>query len=197
MGSAGGRQDDIAIGTPVILSASHRGRGTSKVYLPVEFPAVADLDVTNALVDAARELGDPFRVGIGFTRDAYYVQDKALNELLKKVGVVAASKKPRSSLSWASAGACGSAPWSRQTLTFGCRCSRHWKKKRRCTERGKRKRSRSPCARCSCWLRGVFTRRLCFSLVSDSGRAYPPCSGNASQCIVPGALYDSIGFVTA
>jgi len=93
VGSAGGRQDDIAIGTPVIITASHRGEGTSKVYLPVEFPAVADLDVTNALVAAACEQGNPYRVGIGFTRDAYYVQDQALNELLKSVGVVAAEQE--------------------------------------------------------------------------------------------------------
>ncbi len=93
VGSAGGRQDDIPIGTPVIITAAHRGEGTSKVYLPVEFPAVADLDVTNALVAAAGEAGEDYRVGIGFTRDAYYVQDKQLNELLKSVGVVAAEQE--------------------------------------------------------------------------------------------------------
>ncbi|MBI5029350.1 MAG: nucleoside phosphorylase [Chloroflexi bacterium] len=93
VGSAGGRQDDIPIGTPVIMTAAHRGEGTSKVYLPAEFPAVGDLDVTNALVEAARETGEPYRVGIGFTRDAYYVQDRALNELLKSVGVVAAEQE--------------------------------------------------------------------------------------------------------
>ena len=93
IGSAGGRQDDIAIGTPVILTAAYRGEGTSKAYLPAEFPAVADLDVTNALVQAARETGEPYRVGIGFTRDAYYVQDQALNQLLKEVGVVAAEQE--------------------------------------------------------------------------------------------------------
>ncbi len=93
VGSAGGRQDDIPIGTPVVITAAHRGEGTSKVYLPAEFPAVADLDVTNALVDAARETGEAYRVGIGFTRDAYYVQDKVLNETLKQAGVVAAEQE--------------------------------------------------------------------------------------------------------
>ncbi|MBI5305173.1 MAG: nucleoside phosphorylase [Chloroflexi bacterium] len=93
VGSAGGRQDDIPIGTPVIITAAHRGEGTSKVYLPVEFPAVGDLDVTNALVAAAHETTEPYRVGIGFTRDAYYVQDKPLNELLKSVGIVAAEQE--------------------------------------------------------------------------------------------------------
>lgn len=93
VGSAGGRQDDIPIGTPVIITASHRGEGTSKAYLPVEFPAVGNLDVTSALVDAARETHAPYRVGIGYTRDSYYAQDKALNDLLKSAGVVAAEQE--------------------------------------------------------------------------------------------------------
>jgi uridine phosphorylase len=93
IGSAGGRQDRIPIGTPIILTAAHRGEGTSKAYLPAEFPAVADLDVTNALVKAARERGEPYEVGIGFTRDAFYVQDQALNQILKDAGVVAAEQE--------------------------------------------------------------------------------------------------------
>ena len=93
VGSAGGRQKDIAIGTPVVITASHRGEGTSRAYLPPEFPAVADLDVTNALVEAARESGFPWRAGIGFTRDAFYNQDQALNQLLTRAGVVAAEQE--------------------------------------------------------------------------------------------------------
>lgn len=93
VGSSGGRQPETPIGTPIILTAAHRGEGTSKVYLPPEFPAVADLDVTNALVAAAQETGEPYRVGIAFTRDAYYVQDRALNERLTEVGVEAAEQE--------------------------------------------------------------------------------------------------------
>ena len=93
VGSAGGRQNHIPIGTPIIITAAYRGEGTSKAYLPAEFPAVADLDVTNALVQAARESQEPYEVGIGFTRDAYYVQDQALNQLLKDAGVVAAEQE--------------------------------------------------------------------------------------------------------
>jgi uridine phosphorylase len=93
VGSAGGRQNHIPIGTPIIITAAYRGEGTSKAYLPAEFPAVADLDVTNALVRAARESREPYEVGIGFTRDAYYVQDQALNQLLKDAGVVAAEQE--------------------------------------------------------------------------------------------------------
>jgi uridine phosphorylase len=50
VGSAGGRQPETPIGTPIVITAAFRGEGTSKAYLPVEFPAAASLDVTNALV---------------------------------------------------------------------------------------------------------------------------------------------------
>ena len=90
VGSAGGRREDIPIGTPIVITAAYRGDGSSKAYLPVEFPAVADLDVTNALVNAARERGHDYRVGIGFTRDVYYIQDQPLNERLREAGVMAA-----------------------------------------------------------------------------------------------------------
>lgn len=93
VGSAGGRQPKIPIGTPVVINASYRGEGTSMVYLPAPFPAVASLDVTNALVKAVEEQKVDYRVGIGFSRDAYYVQDKELNTLLTEAGVMAAEQE--------------------------------------------------------------------------------------------------------
>jgi len=93
VGSAGGRQPDIPIGTPIIITASYRGEGTSLAYLPLGFPAVADIGVTNALISAAMEEGIDFLYGLGFTRDAYYIQDRELNELLRDMGVVAAEQE--------------------------------------------------------------------------------------------------------
>ena len=90
VGSAGGRQPDIPIGTLVVMTASYRGDGTSREYMPEGFPAVADLAVTNALLQAAREFDYPHRYGIGTTRDAFYARDKDLNEQLRRGGVVAA-----------------------------------------------------------------------------------------------------------
>lgn len=93
VGSAGGRQDYIPIGTPVVVTAAHRGEGTTRAYMPPEFPAVADLEVTNALVEALREQDEPYYCGIGYTRDAYYAQDQQLNLRLKEAGVVAAEQE--------------------------------------------------------------------------------------------------------
>ena len=93
VGSAGGRQEDIPIGTPIVITATFRGEGTSKAYLPPEFPAVADLDVTNALVDSLKAREISYRAGVGFCRDAYYVQDQELNKTLTASGVLAAEQE--------------------------------------------------------------------------------------------------------
>ena len=90
VGSSGGRQPDIPIGTLVVVTAAYRGDGTSREYMPLAFPAVADLTVSNALLQAAKEYDYPHRYGIGTTRDAFYVRDQALNDQLREAGVVAA-----------------------------------------------------------------------------------------------------------
>ena len=41
---------------------------------PIEYPAVADLDVTNALVAASKELGNPYHTGVVQCKDAFYGQ---------------------------------------------------------------------------------------------------------------------------
>jgi uridine phosphorylase len=93
VGSAGGRQKDIPLGTPVVITASVRGEGTTKAYLPVEFPAAADIEVTNALIEALSDMKTPFRAGIGASRDAYYEKDLAYDTLLTEAGVVAAEQE--------------------------------------------------------------------------------------------------------
>jgi len=93
VGSAGARQPDMPIGALVIATAAYRGEGTSHAYAPALFPAVADLQVTLALMRAARSLGYDFYHGIVFTRDAYYVQDENLNRFLTDCGIVASEQE--------------------------------------------------------------------------------------------------------
>jgi len=90
VGSCAGRLEDIPIGLPIVIHAAYRGEGTSNAYLPLGFPAVADLDVSLALRDAARASGDDFRIGIADTRDAFYMPDVQLAERMRKAGVIAA-----------------------------------------------------------------------------------------------------------
>lgn len=93
VGSAGGRQKDIPIGSLIIATAAYRGDGTSLAYAPLPFPAVADFQVTTSLVEACKILGYEYYMGIVYSRDAYYKQDKALNEFLRDAGIVAAEQE--------------------------------------------------------------------------------------------------------
>ena len=92
VGSAGGRQEAIPVGS-LVVTAAHRGEGTSRAYLPPEFPAVADLRVTTALIDAAAALGEQSFAGIATTRDAFHRKDQALAELLSREGGVVAAEQ--------------------------------------------------------------------------------------------------------
>lgn len=57
VGTCGGMALDVEGGDIVVATGAIRAEGTSKEYAPIEFPAVADLTVTNALVQAAKNLG--------------------------------------------------------------------------------------------------------------------------------------------
>ena len=48
--------------------------GTSKEYAPIEFPAVSDFAVTNALVQAAENLELPYHIGVVECKDSFYGQ---------------------------------------------------------------------------------------------------------------------------
>ncbi len=72
IGTTGSLQDDLNIGDVVIDKAAVRLDGASKAYAPIEYPATADLDVTIALRDAAKELDVPFKIGVGVSTDSFW-----------------------------------------------------------------------------------------------------------------------------
>lgn len=74
VGTSGGMQPDQRPGDLAIITGSIRDEGTTKHYLPVEFPAVAHLDVVLALRDAAKKLGYRFHLGISHAKDSFYGQ---------------------------------------------------------------------------------------------------------------------------
>lgn len=74
VGTCGGMQLDVLGGDLVIATGAIRMEGTSKEYAPIEFPAVADLDVTNALREAAGRLGFRHHTGVVECKDSFYGQ---------------------------------------------------------------------------------------------------------------------------
>jgi len=76
VGTAGSLQRHVDLGDLCITSGAIREEGTTRQYVPIEYPAVADPDVTLALREAARKLGHPHHVGISHCKDAFYTEGK-------------------------------------------------------------------------------------------------------------------------
>lgn len=100
VGTCGGMQIDVKGGDIVIATGAIRAEGTSKEYAPIEFPAVANLDVTNSLVQASKNLGYTSHTGVVQCKDSFYgqhspetkpVSDELLNkwEAWKRLGCLA------------------------------------------------------------------------------------------------------------
>lgn len=58
----------------VIITGAVRDEGTTIHYVPVEYPAIADRKVTNALVQACKAKKYKFAEGIAQSKDAFYGQ---------------------------------------------------------------------------------------------------------------------------
>jgi len=74
VGTCGGMDIDVKGGDIVIATGAIRMEGTSKEYAPIEFPAVANLDITNALVKSANKLNYNYHTGIVQCKDSFYGQ---------------------------------------------------------------------------------------------------------------------------
>ncbi|MHC1781941.1 MAG: uridine phosphorylase [Anaerolineaceae bacterium] len=72
VGSSGAIQAEARMGDVAIVTAAIRDEGTTPHYLPIEFPAVADLDVVLALREAAKKLKMTYHVGVAQSKDSFY-----------------------------------------------------------------------------------------------------------------------------
>lgn len=74
VGTCGGMQRDVCGGDIVIANGAIRMEGTSREYAPIEYPAVPDFDVTNALVSAAKEKKIKYHIGVVQCKDSFFGQ---------------------------------------------------------------------------------------------------------------------------
>lgn len=74
VGTCGGMQLNVDPGDVVIASGAIRMEGTSREYLPIEFPAVANFEVTSALSQAAKNLKYKHHIGVVQAKDSFYSQ---------------------------------------------------------------------------------------------------------------------------
>jgi len=73
VGTTGALAGYIEVGDLVINTASVRLDGVTRAYAIPEYPAVASLEVTLALIAAAEQLGVRYHVGMGASTDSFYV----------------------------------------------------------------------------------------------------------------------------
>jgi uridine phosphorylase len=92
VGSTGAVDPSLKIGDLVIATAAVRNEGTTSFHLPMQFPAVPSLEVTNALIGAAQELaarlGFVFWKGLVSTDDSFYGETPQFIENLRRQGVL-------------------------------------------------------------------------------------------------------------
>ena len=74
VGTCGGINIRVQADDVVIATGAVRQEGTSVQYAPIEFPAVADFEVQNALVKAAQKLGKSWHAGVVQCKDSFYGQ---------------------------------------------------------------------------------------------------------------------------
>ena len=74
VGTCGGMQEEVMGGDIVIATGAVRMEGTSREFAPIEYPAVADFNVTNALVSAASKIGVRNHVGVVQCKDSFFGQ---------------------------------------------------------------------------------------------------------------------------
>ncbi len=71
-GTSGAMIPEVQPGDVIVGTGAIREEGTGTSYLPLEYPAVADLDMTLCLRAAARDLGLPVRAGVLHSKDSFY-----------------------------------------------------------------------------------------------------------------------------
>lgn len=74
VGTCGGMDINVKGGDIVVATGAIRMEGTTKEYAPIEFPAVADIDIVNALRQAAGNLGYTYHTGVVQCKDSFYGQ---------------------------------------------------------------------------------------------------------------------------
>lgn len=77
VGTCGGMDINVKGGDVVVATGAIRAEGTSKEYAPIEFPAVANIEVVNSLINASKELNKTYHAGVVQCKDSFYGQHSA------------------------------------------------------------------------------------------------------------------------
>jgi uridine phosphorylase len=72
VGTSGSLQPGTKSNDLAVVTGAIRHEGTSSHYMPIEFPAVCDLEIVQAMISAVERLGVRYQVGISHSKDSFY-----------------------------------------------------------------------------------------------------------------------------
>jgi uridine phosphorylase len=72
VGTTGSIQNSVGFGHLVVATAAVRDEGTTPAYIPLAYPAVADVALVQGMLEAGRRLGHRVHAGVVRSHDALY-----------------------------------------------------------------------------------------------------------------------------
>ena len=72
VGTSGSLQPGTKSNDLAVVTGAIRHEGTSSHYMPIEFPALCDLEIVQAMRSAVERLGVRYQVGISHSKDSFY-----------------------------------------------------------------------------------------------------------------------------
>ena len=88
IGSCGALQADHSLGTIFIPHGAIRDEQTSRQLIPLEYPAIADPELYQLLIQSAKELHEDIPRGLVWTTDIYYSKDESKTTIWREFGAV-------------------------------------------------------------------------------------------------------------
>lgn len=80
IGSCASTSPLVSCGDIVIPNGAIRMEGVGDHYLPIEFPAVPDMELVQELENVTQKLGYPYNIGPSITKASFYTQIDAANK---------------------------------------------------------------------------------------------------------------------
>ena len=84
VGTAGGLSLKVKPNDLAIAQAAIKDEGTTKEYIPLEYPAIANTDIMLALRDAAKKRNHNYHIGVVHSKDCFYGELEPQNSFFRE-----------------------------------------------------------------------------------------------------------------
>ncbi|MGN0136969.1 nucleoside phosphorylase [Anaerotignum sp.] len=77
IGSCGTLQPELKVGDLLLVNGAVRDDGASKAYIAPQYPAIPDAELLFFCMEAAKENGFPYHIGIARSHDSFYTGEES------------------------------------------------------------------------------------------------------------------------